>query len=90
MKTNHQRGFKAKDNGKNGRIRRVLSGKGLRTKSLLADVGINAKYPGVAHDRYNRRAIAGAKKFVRTRLRFHDNAATKELARYENQEADGE
>lgn len=27
------------------------------------------------------RAVSGAKKFVRTRIRFHDNAATQRLAR---------
>ncbi len=79
MKTNHQRSFKAPDNGKHGRILRVLHGVG--TKNLFVDDFIGGKYPGVGGDRENRHAIAGMKKFVRSRVRFHENAITQKLAR---------
>ncbi len=34
------------------------------------------------------RAVKGAKKFVRTRVRFHDNAATKRVAQHVEDEAE--
>lgn len=54
---------------------------GWSRKSEFADVSINASigndfsngHRGMAH------AVKGAKKFVRTRIRFHENAATRKL-----------
>lgn len=51
-------------------------------KSVLADVGIVAS---IGNDfsnghRGKAKAVRGAKKFVRTRIRFHENAETKRLA----------
>lgn len=78
-KTNHQRGFKAGSNGKVKRTVRVLRGRGLKDVSEFADVAICAKYPGVRHDRGNKLSIAGAKKFVRSRIRFHERAKLREI-----------
>lgn len=49
---------------------------------LLSDVCISAG-SGCEHSNGHRgqaRAVRGAKKFVRTRIRFHENAATRKLA----------
>jgi hypothetical protein len=51
-------------------------------ESTLADKSIGA-YIGNDFSNGHRgmaRAVAGAKKFVRTRIRFHENAATKKLS----------
>lgn len=75
MKTNHRRGFKAKTH-----TDKAMSG--YSDKGQISDTSVGA---WVANDFTNgnrgmARAVAGAKKFVRSRLRFHDNAATKRLA----------
>ncbi len=51
-------------------------------KSTLADRAVGA---GIGNDftdghRGMARSVKGAKKFVRTRIRFHENAATRQLA----------
>jgi hypothetical protein len=80
-KTNHQRGFKANrfHNGQqsggfitfNGRGETVVSGRAVGACSTLASENSRS----VARDR------AGAKKYVRSRTRFHEDAALKKLVR---------
>lgn len=76
-KTNHQRGYKA-PMPKQLRVRydRMSSAQ----KCQLADRSVCSKWMGFVHDRTNRRNKAGGKKFVRSRLRFHENAATRQQA----------
>lgn len=64
--------------GKTGYLDKSMHGRKCR-KSLLADVSIGAS---IGNDFCNghrgmARAIKGAKKFVRTRIRFHENAETR-------------
>lgn len=76
MKTNHRRGYSAPSHADKAmqRWHRV---------STIADASFGA---GIGNDFTNgnrgmARAVSGAKKFVRSRFRFHENAATKMLAR---------
>lgn len=74
--------------GERGQIQRVgntdyldKSLHGWSRKSMIADRDISAS---IGNDFTNGRrgmakAVRGAKKFVRTRIRFHENAATKKL-----------
>jgi len=76
MKTNHQRGFKASTHPDKG-------GQGWGTDSVLAD---RSFYGYIGHDFTNgnrgmAKAVRGAKKYVRTRLRFHENAVTQKLVK---------
>lgn len=82
MKTNHQRNFKE--------TYRDYSAGPIRTKTTLAvncelsGVCVTPKHPGFDFSNGHRgkaKAKAGAKKFVRSRSRFHENAATKKLAK---------
>ena len=85
MRTNHQRGFVEKVTRYVGPSRNGDSGPGTKVfsaKSVLADMNVVAvacthhggKH-GIARD------IRGAKKFVRSRVRFHENSRTRELAK---------
>ena len=78
MKTNHRRGFKDRRLGNDKLTHRIF--KGFGRPSEYSDTYIGANYPGIGSKRQNARYIAGAKKFVRTRTRFHEKAATKKLA----------
>lgn len=51
-------------------------------RGVLSGVGVGANIPNdfTNGHRGMARAAAGAKKFVRTRIRFHENAATRRLA----------
>jgi hypothetical protein len=51
--------------------------------SEFADIQVAASIPNdfTNGHRGMAKAVRGAKKFVRTRIRFHENAATKKLAR---------
>lgn len=83
MKTNHQRGFTEKVTRYVGPSRNGDTGpgtKGFSVKSLLADMTVaavacthHAGKHGIARD------IRGAKKFVRSRVRFHENQKTQVL-----------
>lgn len=57
-------------------------GQGSTRKSTLADVAVGA---GVGYDFCNgnrgmAKAVRGAKKYIRSRIRFHENAATRKAA----------
>lgn len=94
MKTNHRRGFKAKaytyGGGPGARgianPHRTFPDKSLQgwgQISTLSDRSIGASI-GNDFTNGNRgmaKSARGAKKFVRTRIRFHDNAATRRMAR---------
>lgn len=82
MKTNHQRDFKDTRNPKQYKMKYLVGGS--INKSDLADRTISAcAYVGdteyVSAKKRTRKNVAGAKKFVRTRTRFHENAATDKL-----------
>jgi hypothetical protein len=76
MKTNHQRGFVAKTHRDSAMF---CTG----ATAPLSDRRIGASIGNDFTDgnRGMAKAKHGAKKFVRTRTRFHENAATKRLAR---------
>jgi hypothetical protein len=83
MKTNHQRNFK--DTRKPQRYKEKYFVGGSTNVSLLADRTISACATlGDTHTlsakKRTRKNVAGAKKYVRTRTRFHENAATAKLA----------
>ena len=78
MKTNHRRGFVA-ESPETLRVRYGYAGS--CAVGQVSDVGVCAKYFGFGSDRQNRRLKAGGKKFVRSRLRFHENQATLALAK---------
>ena len=66
--------------GKTGYLDKSMHGRKCQ-KSLLADVSIGAS---IGNDFCNghrgmARSIKGAKKYVRTRIRFHENAETRKL-----------
>lgn len=75
MKTNHRRGFVAPSH-------RAKGGTRFQKVSKIADVGLVAVsqwdmsngHRGVAQ------SVRGAKKFVNSRFRFHEKAATHKLA----------
>ena len=82
-KTNHQRGYKSTYSPKHFERKYIVGGS--IQKSLLADRTISACATlGDTHTlsakKRVRKNVAGAKKYVRTRNRFHENAATKKLA----------
>lgn len=75
MKTNHRRGFVAKKHTDSAMF-------STSAKALVADKSI---YASIGNDftKGNRgmaKAKRGAKKFVRSRVRFHDKAATRKMA----------
>ena len=74
MKTNHRRGFRAKPHRD-----KAMFGTGRRSE--YSDVSVGA---GIGNDfsKGNRgmaKAVRGAKKFVRSRIRFHDRQKTRAL-----------
>lgn len=77
MKTNHRRSFKAPRHRYGG------SPPGSTGKtSTLADVRIGADWGGDnanGHQGYARNKLGG-KKFVRSRIRFHENAAVRKMS----------
>lgn len=75
MKTNHQRAFVAKNHRDSAMF-------GTGATAPLSDKRIGASIGNDFTDGHRgmARAKRGAKKFVRTRVRFHENAATKRLA----------
>ena len=76
MKTNHERGFKAQSH-------RYQGGFGTGVLAPLSDrhIGAHIGYDFTDGHRGMARAKKGAKKFVRSRTRFHENAATRRIAR---------
>jgi len=83
MKTNHQRGFKD-TRAANSFQRKYVVGGGFE-HSELADKIISAvahvpDTSAVSAKKRTRKNKAGAKKYVRTRVRFHENAETKRRA----------
>jgi len=81
MKTNHQRGFVAKS------VTRNLAPAGTGKISEFADYRVGAMWGGDASNghRGEARAKRGGKKFVRTRIRFQENAETRKLSKYLNE-----
>lgn len=75
MKTNHRRGFKAE-------AHRYKGGTPFVKRSAIADVSIVAQADWDFNDGHRGMAasVAGAKKFVNSRFRFHEKAATRRLA----------
>lgn len=84
MKTNHQRGFK---DTRDPRFvyRRYFQGGGESAKLELSDRTVSAKAVTCGDHTNAKRGIAkdrrGAKKFVNSRTRFHENAATLKLTK---------
>jgi catalase len=77
MKTNHRRGFVAESPG----TLKVRYGVSYGVYALMSDKRIASSYGGFGGDRYNRRNKAGAKKFVRSRFRFHEKQALQKLVK---------
>ena len=80
MKTNHQRGFKDKRDSR-AVFNSYIAG-GNWVHSELADRFIAASATCGDHTNGKRgiaKDVRGAKKFVNSRLRFHENAALKKL-----------
>lgn len=78
-KTNHQRNFKGtKDSERYSGSPMGGTGK----TSILADVRVGAGWGGDNANGHRGHAEArrGAKKFVNSRIRFHENAKTQQLA----------
>ena len=83
MKTNHQRNYKD-TRAANSFQRKYIVGGGFE-HSALADKIISAFATlgdtwAVSAKKRTRKNKAGAKKYVRTRVRFHENAETKRQA----------
>jgi len=81
MKTNHRRNFKSAYNPERFKSS-VLGGNAIKSK--LADRTISAEAyiwdtQYVSAHKRARKNVAGAKKFVRSRTRFHENAAIRNL-----------
>jgi len=79
MKTNHGRGFIADTHRNNG-------GKGFHKRGVFSD-----EAPSAAADfdfsngnRGMAKSVRGAKKFVNSRFRFHENAATRRMVEEDN------
>ncbi|NCQ51863.1 hypothetical protein GW796_08215 [archaeon] len=84
MKTNHQRNFKSSYNPQSYRTKYVVGGNSI--KSELADRTISAAAylpdtETLSAKKRTRENKAGAKKYVRTRVRFHENDVTKKLSK---------
>lgn len=84
MKTNYQRNFTAKNHSHYAQIQRIWRGLTMAIVEVGEPKGIYAKYPGMDHANGHRgtaRAIAGAKKFVRSRLRSNENNNLRTIVR---------
>jgi hypothetical protein len=82
-KTNQQRSFKSSYDPNH--YKRNYTVGGSSRKSGLADriIAAEASLPDTEYlsaKKRTRKNVAGAKKYVRTRTRFHENAATKKLS----------
>ncbi len=75
MKINHRRGFVAKNHTNSGGFSTGLT-EPVSGKKIGARIG----YEFTDGNRGMAKAKRGAKKFVRSRARFHANAGTKKLA----------
>ena len=75
MKTNHRRGFTAPTHRAKGGTRFQKRG----VVSDTAHVAV-AAFDVANGNRGMARSVRGAKKFVNSRFRFHENAATRKLA----------
>ncbi len=75
MKTNHRRGFVAPTH-------RAKGGTRFQKISDIADVSVvaMAQWDVANGNRGVARSVSGAKKFVNSRFRFHEKAATRRLA----------
>lgn len=75
MKTNHQRSFRAATH-------RKKPGAAFHKTSVLSDVSISAMadFDFSNGNRGMAKSVRGAKKFVNSRFRHHENAATRRLA----------
>lgn len=75
MKTNHNRGFKADTDREKG-------GTAFHKRGVVSDVGVSAMadFDFTNGNRGMAKSVRGAKKFVNSRFRFHENAATRRLA----------
>lgn len=80
MKTNHQRNFVAKS------VTQFNPNKVAKQTSEFANAHVTAKWPGRDYNHHNGDAHSkrGMKKFVRTRIRFNENAETQKQARASN------
>lgn len=89
MKTNHQRGFKDRRDSRAVFANYFAGGS---SNHLPLSDRIVAAYANCGDHTDGKRGIArdvaGAKKYVRSRTRFHENAATRKLAREATAEAD--
>jgi len=82
VKTNHQRGFveeKRPDKGFSQGVKLTLSDRIVGAGSTPPSWDHTNGKRGAAKDR------KGAKKFIRTRTRFHENAALRKLAKEESE-----
>ncbi len=77
----YRHGNYAKAESKGGYLRK--GGWGTSKESKLADrrVGANASYDWSKGNRGMAKDVRGAKKYVNSRFRFHENQATKKLIR---------
>jgi len=75
MKTNHRRGFKAN-------TPRYKGGTQFRQEAPLSGVSVSAiaDWDFSQGNRGMAKSVRGAKKFVNSRVRHHENAATRRLA----------
>lgn len=75
MKTNHRRGFKAS-------TQRDKGGTQFRQEAPLAGISVSARadWDFSQGNRGMAKSVRGAKKFVNSRVRHHENAATRRLA----------
>lgn len=81
MKANHQRGFKDRRSSRS--VFRSYFAGGSGNYLPLSDRIVSAYATSGDHTNGKRgiaRDVAGAKKYVRSRTRFHENAATRKIA----------
>lgn len=80
MKTNHQRNFKECYNDTRAKLIRTRTTLAIDCK--IANHTVSPKHPGYEFSNGRRgksKARKGMKKYAHSRLRFHDNAATKKI-----------
>lgn len=76
MKTNHRRGFTQNEQRRKG-------GQSFSKTGVVSDVSISAHadFDFTNGNRGMAKSVRGAKKYVNSRFRHHENASTRELAR---------
>jgi hypothetical protein len=76
MKTNHGRGFVDKPQRRKG-------GQSFHKTGVVSDVSVSAmaEFDPLNGHRGMAKSVRGAKKFVNSRFRHHENAATQRLAK---------